>query len=55
MHITIATFKAYDKEVKHFWEDESKPSIEQIELRILDICQTSVIKDIKIYKVIEEK
>ena len=49
MHITIATFRAYDKELKQFWNDEEKPSIEQIELRILDICKTAIIKDIEIF------
>ncbi len=49
MHITIATFKAYDKELKQFWLDETKPSVEQIELRILDICKTAIIKDIEIF------
>lgn len=50
MHITIATFKAYDKELKHFWLDEEKPSVEQIELRILDICKTAIIMDIEIFR-----
>ena len=49
MHITIATFRAYDKELKHHWQDETKPSVEQIELRILDICKTAIIKDIEIF------
>ena len=49
MHITIATFRAYDKELKHHWLDETKPSVEQIELRILDICKTAIIKDIEIF------
>lgn len=49
MHITIATFRAYDKELKNHWLDETKPSVEQIELRILDICKTAIIKDIEIF------
>ena len=49
MHITIATFRAYDKELKNHWQDETKPSVEQIELRILDICKTAIIKDIEIF------
>ena len=49
MHITIATFIPYNKEVQQFWMDETKPSVEQIELRILDICKTAIIKDIEIF------
>ena len=55
MHITIATFRAYDKELKHHWLDETKPSVEQIELRILDICKTAIIKDIEIFKSCESE
>ena len=50
MHITIATFRAYDKELKNHWLDETKPSVEQIELRILDICKTAIIMDIEIFR-----
>ena len=50
MHITIATFIPYNKELKHFWLDETKPSVEQIELRILDICKTAIIMDIEIFR-----
>ena len=49
MHITIATFIPYNKEVQQFWLDETKPPVEQIELRILDICKTAIIKDIEIF------
>ena len=49
MHITIATFIPYNKEVQQFWQDETKPSVEQIELRILDICKTAIIIDIEIF------
>lgn len=55
MHITIATFRAYDKELKNHWLDETKPSVEQIELRILDICKTAIIKDIEIFKSCESE
>jgi hypothetical protein len=41
--ISLAWFKAYDREMTEFWLDDTKPFVEQIELRVLDICHTATI------------
>ena len=49
-YITLAWFRAYDKECAEFWLDDKEPAREQIELRLLDICNTVIIHDIKTIK-----
>lgn len=49
-YISVDYFKAYDKDMSEFWFDDHEPQVEQIELRCLDICHTSVIDEIKILK-----
>ena len=50
MYISIASFTAYNNPSKQFWIDNDKPSIEKIELIILDICKTAIIMDIEIFR-----
>lgn len=47
-YVSLAWFKAYDREMSEFWMDETKPLIEQIELRCIDICNTLVFHEIQI-------
>ena len=47
-YISLALFRAYDKEMSEFWTDDEKPLKEQIELRCIDICHTIVIHQILI-------
>lgn len=47
-YISLALFKAYDREMSEFWTDEQKPLVEEIELRIIEICHTAVIHTVKI-------
>lgn len=47
-YISLAWFRAYDKDMSEFWLDDKKPLREQIELRIIDICHTAIIDDIVI-------
>ncbi len=47
-YISLALFRAYDKEMSAFWTDDLKPFIEQIELRCIDICHTCVIHTVSI-------
>lgn len=46
--ISLAWFRAYDREMCEFWLTETKPYVEQIELKVLDICHTATIHEIKI-------
>ena len=46
-YISLAWFKAYDREMSEFWIDQEKPAIEQIELRCIDICHTAIVHEIK--------
>ena len=47
-YISMAWFRAYDREMSDFWMDDIEPTKTHIELRILDICHTVVIHEIKI-------
>lgn len=47
-YISLAWFRAYDREMSEFWLDDKKPVQGQIELRIIDICHTAIIHEIKI-------
>jgi len=45
-YIYKAEFCAYDRIAIHYWEEEEKINMGVIENRILNICNTSVIKRI---------
>jgi len=53
-YISLAWFKAYDREMSEFWLDDIEPNVGQIELRIIDICHTSKIHEIQIIDTIKK-
>lgn len=46
--LALAWFRAYDKPMSEFWYYDERPMKEQVELKVIDICQTSIIEEIQI-------